>query len=476
MQEEVHRAGPEAELFYNAFRASPIGIALENLEGQPLFVNPALCSMLGFSEQEMRAKHCVEFSPAEDAEKDWKLFTQLRAGAINQYQIEKRFFRRDGSLIWGQLNISLLDHLSTPLVVAMVQEITDRRMLWEERSHNADIVESLEDAIISTSLEGVIRSWNRGAERMFGYTKEEAIGQSITIIIPAELHDTERDILKRLAAGEPIENYETVRMRKDGTSIFVSITSSLLKDAAGKVIGVSKIVRDITDRKLAEEALSTISRKLIEAHEEERSRIARELHDDINQRISLVAAKLERMQQTLSSSVPNLREEIEDAYKQLSDLGNDVQSLSHRLHSSRLEYLGLAAASKSFLKELSDRRNVEIQFYAHDVPRALPQDVALCLFRVLQEAVQNAIKHSGAGRIQVSLIGGVNQIELRVHDSGSGFAAEEAIKGRGLGLTSMKERLKLVAGELSIESQLQEGTTIRARVPFTPETKSAAGG
>ena len=111
---------PDTELFRDVFNASPIGIAVENLEGQPLFVNPSFCSFLGFSEEELRNKHCVDFSPREDAEKDWALFQQLRAGSIDHYQLEKRYFRRDGSLVWGRLSISLLSSRPTPLVVAMV--------------------------------------------------------------------------------------------------------------------------------------------------------------------------------------------------------------------------------------------------------------------------------------------------------------------------------------------------------------------
>ena len=111
---------PDNQLFYDAFVASPIGIAVEDLEGRPLFVNPALCTMLGFSEEEMRKKHCVEFSPPEDAEKDWAYFEQLRAGSIDRYQLDKRFFRRDGSLIWGRLSISLLNNRPSSLVLAMV--------------------------------------------------------------------------------------------------------------------------------------------------------------------------------------------------------------------------------------------------------------------------------------------------------------------------------------------------------------------
>ena len=110
------------ELFHDAFNASPIGIAVENLEGQPVFANRFLCSMLGFTEEEMRSRHCVEFSPSEEAEKDWALFQQLRAGLIDRYQIEKRFIRRDGSLIWGRLSISLLNRTS-PLAVAIVDDI-----------------------------------------------------------------------------------------------------------------------------------------------------------------------------------------------------------------------------------------------------------------------------------------------------------------------------------------------------------------
>ena len=106
---------PDIQLFRDVFDASPIGIAIENLDGQPLFVNPALCSMLGFSEDELRRKHCVQFSPPDDAAKDWALFQKLRAASIDNYQLEKRYFRRDGSLVWGRLSLSLLNHRPSPL-------------------------------------------------------------------------------------------------------------------------------------------------------------------------------------------------------------------------------------------------------------------------------------------------------------------------------------------------------------------------
>ena len=140
MAERAYPLTPDAQLFRDAFNASPIGIAIENLDGQPLFVNPAFCSMLGFSEQELYGKHCVQFSPPEDAEKDWALFQQLRAGSIDHYQLEKRYFRKDGSLVWGHLSISLLKIPPSPLVIAMVEEITEKKRAEEALRASEDLL------------------------------------------------------------------------------------------------------------------------------------------------------------------------------------------------------------------------------------------------------------------------------------------------------------------------------------------------
>lgn len=142
---------PDAQLFRDIFSASPIGIVVENLEGQPLFVNPAFCSMLGFSEEELRKKHCVDFSPAEDADKDWSLFQQLQKRSIDHYQIEKRYFRRDGSLVWGRLSLSLLNSPPSPLVIAMVEDITDQKRieydLESERKSSAEALQESEERL-----------------------------------------------------------------------------------------------------------------------------------------------------------------------------------------------------------------------------------------------------------------------------------------------------------------------------------------
>jgi PAS domain S-box len=328
------------------------------------------------------------------------------------------------------------------------------------------IVDASDDAIITKNLEGVISSWNTGAQRMFGYTAAEAIGQSITIIIPPELHGEEVEILRRLRAGERIEHFETWRASKDGRRINVSVTISPISNAKGEIVGAFKIGRDITARKQTEQALSRVSQKLIEAHEDERKRIARELHDDINQRIALLAATLGHLKQNLPDAAAELLPEIEEAGQQVAEIARDLQSLSHRLHSSKLELLGLKVAAASFCKECSNLQKVDIEFHAENIPQDLSPEIALCLYRVLQEALQNATKHSGTRQFKVSLTGGPEEIELTVQDSGTGFDPEDAIRGQGIGLSSMLERLKLVNGQLLIQSKLQHGTTVQARVPL----------
>jgi PAS domain S-box-containing protein len=712
---------PNTQLYSDVFNTSPIGIVVENLDGQLLFVNPAFCSMLGFSEDELRSKHCVDFSPPEDTQRDWALFQQLRAGSIDHYQIEKRYFRRDGSLVWGRLSISLLKNHPSPLVLAMVEDITEEKTAEVARFRHAAIVESSEDAIASVTLDGVIMSWNAGAQRIFGYTESEVVGKSVTILVSPELPDEENKILETLKAGGRIDQFETVRVTKAGKSINVSLSISPIKDSAGKIVGCSGIARDITERKraeealrqsemryrrivettnegvwlldstlhnsyvnrqmaemlgyepeemlgrsvfdfyfpedvehkkqvlarrqqglreqieerlrrkddselwvrlaatpvcksngefdgalamvcditerkraeeavreseqrfllvadtapvliwmagtdklytyfnktwlnftgrslqselgngwaervhsedlqrcmdtytqafdrreefrmeyrflrhdgeyrwvldmgvprfdhgcsfagyigvavdvterkLAEDAISKVNQKLIQAHEEERSRIARELHDDICQRIALLAVRLDDFQHGHPESLNQLRQ----ASEEVQDLGADVQALSHRLHSSKLQYLGLTAAAAGFCKEFSEQQGVEIDFQSESIPKELSEEISICLFRVLQEAVQNAAKHSGSRHLQVLLRSGSHQIELTIHDSGIGFDPEKTLHKEGLGLTSMRERIKLVNGELFIESGLQRGTTVCARVSHHPQMKTAS--
>ena len=221
--------------------------------------------------------------------------------------------------------------------------------------------------------------------------------------------------------------------RHDGEYRWVSDTGVPRFNPDHSFAGYIGSATDVTERKLAEESLADVGRKLIEAHEEERTWIARELHDDVNQRMALLAIELDRWNQQLPPSAVELHDHIHHASQRLSDIANDIQALSHRLHSSKLEYLGLVAAAKSFCKELSEQQKVEIDFNHTAIPRSMPKETSLCLFRVLQETLQNAVKHSGMRHFKVELGGTEGEIQLTVSDLGVGFDPQDAIHRRGRG-------------------------------------------
>jgi PAS domain S-box-containing protein len=268
---------------------------------------------------------------------------------------------------------------------------------------------------------------------------------------------------------EPFQVEHRLR-RHDGEYRWVVTVGVPRYDADGSFAGYIGTAVDITERKLAEEALSTVSQKLIEAHEEERTRIARELHDDIAQRLAVVSMRLGAVKQRPPISAADFGREIGETYQQIVDLASDIQALSHGLHPPKLERIGLEGAVVGFCEELSNRHGVTINVQFENIPKALPREISLCLYRVLQEGLQNAVKHGGSRRAHVSLSGQINTINLTVTDSGVGFNPHEVMKGSGLGLTSMKERLKVVGGELSIHSQPGRGTTIHAVAPLRVST------
>jgi signal transduction histidine kinase len=267
----------------------------------------------------------------------------------------------------------------------------------------------------------------------------------------------------------------TYRMiRPDGTVIWVERNSRAYFDEHGKLLRIVGMVADITEHKLAEEALAGINRRLIEAQEAERARIARDLHDDIGQRLTLSGIALEQLRRSLRNSENVAHASIAELQQHFHDISATIHNLSHELHSATLEHIGLVAAIRGSCRELAQRQKAEIHFQHESVPQAVPNEISLCLFRVLQEALQNAVRHSGVRRFGVELRGTPDALNLIIRDGGVGFDREAALRSPGLGLTSMQERIKLVRGELFIESQFGHGTTVHARVPVHSNGNPAA--
>jgi PAS domain S-box-containing protein len=258
-------------------------------------------------------------------------------------------------------------------------------------------------------------------------------------------------------------------VRSDGSKRWLKARGEVQRDAAGSVFRLRGTVQDITERKRTEEALSRVNRRAIEAEEREHNRIAKDLHEDIGQRLALLAIEIEQLKTNALNQTVEVRGRLDAVWQQTLEILTDVKASAHELHSPRLEYLGIAEVMGCFCKELGERKKMEIDFTSHGLPSLVPPDVSICLFRVLQEALYNGMEHSGMRQFEVRLWGTAEEIHLSVRDSGAGFDAEAASRGRGLGLIRMEERLKLVMGTFSIESEPGRGTRIYARVPLSQD-------
>src|SRR5258705_1666550 len=294
----------------------------------------------------------------------------------------------------------------------------------------------------------------------FSLDSSQLLGRSHYEIFP-DIPDRWKQLHRRALSGETLRSDED-RWDREGGTTWLRWEIRPWQNLAGLPGGILVFSEDITHRKHAEEGFLGMGRKLIEAHEQEPTRIGRDLHDDFVQRLALLEIELDGVQKDVPDSAVELGRRIGDLRNQTTEITNDVQLLSHELHSSKLEYLGIVGAMKIFCREFGERQRLEIDFQSHDLNAALPTDLSLSLFRVLQEALRNAMKHSGVKSFEVRLWGSTGEVHLTVSDLGAGFDIEGAMKSTGLGLTSMQERLRLAHGELTINSQTKGGTTIRS--------------
>lgn len=317
---------------------------------------------------------------------------------------------------------------------------------------------------------------NKAFEHLGGWRRDEVLGRTLAEIGIWANPDERLRFIEDLKRETHIRDHEAQFRTKSG-EIRTVLRSSDLVEIDGELCGLTVIV-DITDRKLADEAVAGMSRKLLEAQEQERRRIARELHDDINQRLALLSVEIDRMKEVSPVTYGELRSRMDELGKRTSEISAVVQSLSHELHSSKLEYIGLVSAMKGFCREFSDKQKAEVDLDCEGIPPTVPQEISTCLFRVMQEGLQNALKHSGVRFFEVKLHGSPSEIQLTIRDSGVGFDPKSATETQGLGLISMRERIKLVNGTISITSRPQSGTELSVRVPLSDgmpseETRSA---
>ena len=303
-------------------------------------------------------------------------------------------------------------------------------------------------------------------KELFGLKPDDAVDMTTLLAI---VHPEDRELMQQainaMTRGE--ERKEECRilpssgpmrwvMSRGGRRVFTV-------DGRSPLMGITF---DITERRSSEEAMRSLGGRLIESQEQERKRIARELHDDISQQLALISMGLQQLQSPDNLEPTERLERLEKLGNETKRLASEVQALSHQLHSSTLDHLGLIPAIRGLCREISERHQVEIHFLESNVPKSVPPDVALALFRITQESLHNALKYSGVPEFTVRLQGTGTHIELMISDNGAGFDVSEAQRGPGLGLIGMRERISAVKGILCIESQPMKGTQVSVRVPL----------
>ena len=285
----------------------------------------------------------------------------------------------------------------------------------------------------------------------------------------AAVHPDDRERLAATVAALTPENstFQTSYrvLRADGTLVWLEESGRAFFDAQGSLLRMVSLVADVSERKLTEETFSRFSRRLIQAHEQERTRVAAELHDDLSQRMALLQVGLGQFEQDVPGLSSHARDQLHNIAKVATKVSSGLHAISQQLHPSKLDILGLVASVDALCREVSDQHKLRIQFVHHAVPRQLPKDVTLCLFRIAQEALQNVVQHSGSADAAVELSADEDHLELSISDSGAGFSLASAKLATGIGLISMQERMRLVGGHLSIESGSSHGTCIRVRIP-----------
>jgi PAS domain S-box-containing protein len=298
-----------------------------------------------------------------------------------------------------------------------------------------------------------------------GWTREEAIGRTTVELRIWETHAEREKLAQRIVRGEPISNVEC-RFRKKSGEIFVALLSAELLELGGVQCVVANAI-EITDWKRTQDALVAsertlreLSGKLINAQEEERKRVARELHDDISQAIAMISVELSQLAQSPLSAEDRAKiTHIRDGVQQLA---LEVSHISHSLHPAKLQYLGISKALQGLCHDVSDTHKIDIECRCENV--RLSNEAELCVYRIAQEALRNIIKYSKASRAVVEFKANEEGVHLRVKDEGVGFDMTKA--SEGLGLVSMRERLRLVGGRVEVESQPDRGTCIVARIPL----------
>ncbi|MHC9063319.1 PAS domain S-box protein [Nitrospira sp. CMX1] len=493
------------ERFRKLFEHAAEGIAITDERGNLLQCNAAFCDITGYSAQELVTRQFSSLIHPEDRAQNVELVQQLLERKRGWFRVENRYLTKSGSPVWVQMHVSILfSDRGRPLYfVALVTDITqrkrDERLLQSKEAFTREVLDSLSAHVCVLDRDGVIIRTNQPWKEFAQVNSDTlrtigAAGDNYLEVCRRAIADGDTRVLPILsgieavlAGRQEVFSAEYPCHSPDEKRWFLLRVSPLVESQ-----GVVLSHLDISDRKRVEETLyvkqrelersqaklEELTAKLLMAQETERRRLACELHDDITQRVATVAIDLQGIRSVTPGSEASLLAHVHQAGKMAEQITTDLQRLAHQLHPSLLEHVGLEAAVQEYVEEFEARTGLKTKVQVRNLPTAFSLDRATCLYRVLQESLQNVRKHASATYVVIRLLGSIRGVGLCVHDDGRGFDQNhQTSNGRkGLGLISMEERVGALQGTFRLKTKPDDGTEVHAWVPLGQCEVSSNGG